>query len=247
MGGARRVPTSSGDGRRSAIAPSAAAPARTANERTEGRPRWTAAGHCSASWGCGTWPPCSCERAEGAIPERRPPPQLVGVRRGAVRAVDHSLPSVRSVASPSKIAAADGETPPCVPSPDRTRPYLIGRDDPGHLSRCEACAGTGSVARPGALPFGDLRARVIALERERGIDPTVAALATGQAACYDNAELACNIALRNELSGDQFSLSSRSTRGRPTVSSSRCWHLAFHPGGACRASASTISAAPTPP
>ena len=92
-------------------------------------------------------------------------------------------------------------------------PYIIGQEEREDRTTCGDCDGTGYLTRPKPLAFTELRARVIALELERGIDPTIgemhaffASLAAGKAACYENAELAFDVALRRELSEDQFSL-----------------------------------------
>lgn len=91
--------------------------------------------------------------------------------------------------------------------------YVIGQPQEIVRVLCEACDGIGRARIPTPLSFGELRSRVIKLQLDRGIGPTTgeardffARLAAGHASCYQYAEVAFNIALRRELSEDQFAL-----------------------------------------
>jgi len=92
-------------------------------------------------------------------------------------------------------------------------PYRIGQVSAPRQKTCPICNGAGSVNNPEAVGFSDLRGRVIELQFGLGINPTndefeafFAEVDQGSSEVYTKAEMYFNLALRRELSEDEFAL-----------------------------------------
>ncbi len=97
--------------------------------------------------------------------------------------------------------------------------YIIGQDQSAGSSNgavksaCPLCLGTGKTDHPEPLFYGELRDRVVDMQLDLGINPTngkledfFGRLDAGEQSCYDQATLFFDLALRRELSEDEFSL-----------------------------------------
>lgn len=92
-------------------------------------------------------------------------------------------------------------------------PYMIGQPLQIQRQICQRCQGTGRSPNLSPMQFTDLRQAVINLQLGRGINPTndrepkfFTRLTEGDEVSYQLAEEAYHLALRRELSEDQFSL-----------------------------------------
>ncbi len=96
---------------------------------------------------------------------------------------------------------------------EATGPYRIGQTPVTRQKTCPLCNGTGNISNPDPVDFKELRGRVIELQFELGINPTnddfeafFAEVDQGSSEVYSRAELYFNLALRKELSEDEFAL-----------------------------------------
>jgi hypothetical protein len=92
-------------------------------------------------------------------------------------------------------------------------PFRIGQEPQMIQQSCSTCGGTGILTHPTPLDFPELRRRVIGLQFGVGINPTndtianfFAQRAAGSLSIYAEAERYFDVALRRELSEDEFAL-----------------------------------------
>ena len=91
--------------------------------------------------------------------------------------------------------------------------YRIGQESSVSETTCEVCEGSGYVGLPSPVPYRELRSRVIDLQIERDIDPTVGYLPDPfeklneeHGEVYREAMTAFDIAARREISQEDFGL-----------------------------------------
>jgi ATP-dependent helicase YprA (DUF1998 family) len=92
-------------------------------------------------------------------------------------------------------------------------PYVIGERQERVTHACPECDGAGRAAVPVPIDFGTLRRRVIEMQTDRGINPRpdqipdyFTRMAQGDQECIAAAQMAFAVALRREISEDEFSL-----------------------------------------
>src|SRR5579884_2505669 len=96
-------------------------------------------------------------------------------------------------------------------------PYIIGQEQSVQTKPCTTCIGTGRHPHPQPMTFEQVREQVIALQLQRGINPTngrirdyFARMYNGDEASYEaaykEAETAFHVGLRRELSQRDFAL-----------------------------------------
>lgn len=98
-------------------------------------------------------------------------------------------------------------------SVEKKNAYIIGQEQDVVRVSCSDCQGTGRVQKAVSLKFNEIRDRIIALQYELGINPTngevpnfFGRLAAGAPSSSSDAKLAFNIAIRRELSEDEYAL-----------------------------------------
>lgn len=96
---------------------------------------------------------------------------------------------------------------------EKQAPFVIGQEPHIEQVSCPDCNGTGRVTQPIPLSFAELQDRVLELQFERGINPTNTRVKvffdrfnSGDTGVYEDAKWAFNVALRRELSENEFGL-----------------------------------------
>ncbi len=91
--------------------------------------------------------------------------------------------------------------------------YQIGQEPAATETRCDGCGGDGYAPRPSPIPYRDLRSRVIDMEVDREVDPTVGHLPAtfkrlddDYGEVYREAEIAFDISARREIAEADFGL-----------------------------------------
>ncbi|MFW6116230.1 MAG: Zn-binding domain-containing protein [bacterium] len=91
--------------------------------------------------------------------------------------------------------------------------FVIGEEPTERVLQCSDCGGTGRADDPEPLNFQELQSRVIDIQLNRDINPTnghvpdfFRRVESASQTVYDEAEMAFNVALRRELSQDEFGL-----------------------------------------